>query len=80
MGIQQPGLPLLQQHRFKQAIGQGQAAIIEGQAQLVGPAPLAPLRRLAGIANPGDRLGQGRANRSRAGVKVPRGGCICWHR
>lgn len=56
MGIQQPGLPLLQQHRFKQAIGQGQAAIIEGQAQLVGPAPLAPLGRLAGVADPGDWL------------------------
>ena len=61
MGIQQPGLPLLHQHRFKQAIGQGQAAIIEGQAQLVGPAPLAPLGRLAGVADPGDWLGIGLA-------------------
>ena len=61
MGVQQPGLTLLHQHRFKQAIGQGEAAIIEGQAQLVGPAPQAPLRRLAGIPNPGDRLGLGLA-------------------
>jgi ferredoxin-nitrate reductase len=43
MGIQQPGLILVHQHFFKQAIGQGQAAIIEGQSQLVGPAPLPPL-------------------------------------
>ena len=61
MGVQQPGLTLLHKHRFKQAIGQGEAAIIEGQAQLVGPAPQAPLRRLAGIPNPGDRLGLGLA-------------------
>ena len=83
VGIQQPGLPLLDQHRFEQAIGQGQAAIIEGQAQLVGPAPLAPLRRLAGIADPGDRLGIGLARSWHASYspdrpRFPRGPGTAW--